>query len=138
MKNIFCVFAFILSATICMATNVYSEDLKAIFTKVDTLVAEGNYTKALEELGWAKKEIEKLNSQKLAALLPETLAGLKGGKTETNSALGITAIEKQYSTGDSMTVKVTDKKINHYQEFRVITIVNEEEGLTTLKQEVNV
>lgn len=81
--------------------SVLAEDLKTILTRVESLVKDKNYPKALEELGWARKEIEKLNSGVMATLLPDELAGLKGGKTQTNNVMGMTAIERDYTSSDT-------------------------------------
>jgi hypothetical protein len=83
-----------------------AEDINAIFKKVNDLVAAKNYPKALEELGWAQKEIEKLNSQQLQNFFPDEISGFKGKKAEVNSALGITNIEREY-TKDSLRLKMT-------------------------------
>lgn len=77
-----------------------ADDLGAIFKKVGELVEAKNYPKALEELGWAKNEIEKLHGQQLRGFFPDELAGFKGGKTEANMALGIVNLERDYTKGD--------------------------------------
>ena len=89
-----------------MAAPVLAEDLKTILDKVMALEKEGNYQKALDELGWAKKELEKKNSEQLVKLFPDELGGLKGEKAEVNSALGFTNIERNYSN-DATEVKVS-------------------------------
>jgi hypothetical protein len=89
-----------------MAAPVLAEDLKTILDKVMVLEKEGNYQKALDELGWAKKELEKKNSEQLVKLFPDELGGLKGEKAEVNSALGFTNIERNYSN-DTTEVKVS-------------------------------
>lgn len=94
-------------STLCLSSFVMAEDVKEVLDRVNTLYKEGNYSKALEELEWARKEIEKSNSKSLASLLPDELAGLKGEKAETSSALGITNIERSYSDSKNQRVKVT-------------------------------
>ncbi len=88
-----------------------AEDLNEIFKRVNELVAEKNYSKAIEELGWAKKEIEKLNTTQIQSFFPETLGDFKGGKIEQGGALGITNIERTYkkdgSNGSSPEIKVS-------------------------------
>jgi len=103
MKNFF---ALAISA-LFLSSSVLAEDVKEVLDRVNTLYKEGNYSKALEELEWARKEIEKSNSKSLATLLPDELAGLKGDKAETSSALGITNIERSYSDSKNQKVKVT-------------------------------
>lgn len=75
------------------------ENLDSIFKRVNELVAQKNYTKALEELGWANKEIEKLNSQHLQSFFPAEVEGYKGGKFESSNALGFTNLERTYTKG---------------------------------------
>jgi hypothetical protein len=103
MKKIFAL-AF---TALCLSSSVLAEDVKEVLDRVNTLYKEGNYSKALEELEWARKEIEKSNSKSLATLLPDELAGLKGDKAKTSSALGITNIERSYSDSKKQRVKVT-------------------------------
>ena len=92
-----------LSASPCLA-----EDLKEIFKRVDEFVVKNNYPKALEELTWAKKEIEKMHSTKLREFLPDQLAGYTGAKVETNNVLGISNLERRYSKpGDNSTIMVS-------------------------------
>ncbi len=95
----------ILSALIAIPFSAQAEDINAIFKKVNDLVAAKNYPKALEELGWATKELEKLNSQQLQSFLPDEVAGFTGKKAEINSALGMTNIERKY-TKEKMRLKI--------------------------------
>jgi hypothetical protein len=83
-----------------------AEDINKIFTKVNEFVAERQYSKALRELSWAEKELQKLHSARLQEFLPESLAGLTGGKPESSSALGFMSTERTYSSGGSK-VKVS-------------------------------
>lgn len=81
------------------STNVFSEDIKALLDKVQQYNSEGNYSKALEELSWVKKELETKYMAKLGDFLPNTLAGMTGAKVETSSALGMTLISRVYTNG---------------------------------------
>lgn len=76
-----------------------AEDVNAIFKKVNDLITAKNYAKALEELGWAQKEIEKMNVTQIQSYFPDSLAGYTGSKFESNSALGMTNLERQYTKG---------------------------------------
>jgi hypothetical protein len=85
-----------------------AEDINEIFKKVNGYVTEQNYTKALEELSWAKKEIEKLNSTKIGTLLPTTVNGYTGGEVKVQSALGFDNIERTYTgSGKNIQVSIT-------------------------------
>lgn len=107
MKKLLLTAVVLLSTVLSLTNYSFAEDLNAIFKKVNDLVAAKNYSKAIEELAWANKEIEKLNSQHIISFFPDTLLGYTGKKAETNSALGITNIERTYSKdGAGTTVKV--------------------------------
>jgi len=93
-------------SVLLLSTTVLAEDLKTILDRVVSLEKEGNYPKALDELGWARKEIEKKNSEMIGTLLPDSLAGFTGGKVETNGALGFNTVEREYA-GENMKVKVS-------------------------------
>ena len=75
-----------------------AEDLNEIFSRVNQLIEQKNYQKALNELGWAKKEIEKMNGQKLQEFFPNQLGEFSGDKFQTNSALGFTNVERTYKS----------------------------------------
>jgi hypothetical protein len=92
---------FLAAASVCLA-----EDLNQIFKKVNDYAAAGNYAKALEELSWAKKELEGMHLKKLGTMLPDQLADLTGQPAKTQSVMGITSLEKEYK-GNGKTVKLT-------------------------------
>ena len=101
----------IVLSLLCVASafNAFSanaDELESSLNKVRTLVTEKNYSAALEELGWARKEIEKMNSGQLATFLPDDLNGFSGKKISSNSVMGFTNIEREYSKG-AVTVKVS-------------------------------
>jgi hypothetical protein len=98
---------------ICLALSVSSvvaaEELDPIFAKVKSLVASGDYSKALEELKWASKEIEKLNAKKIETFFPDTLNGFTGDKINSSGALGMTNIERTYKKGkDGFKIALTN------------------------------
>src|SRR5690606_29504491 len=84
------------------------EDINAIFKRVNEFIAQKNFPKAIDELGWAKKEIEKLHLEKLKEFFADTLGDFRGDAFEMNSALGITNVQRRYvSNGASVTVSIT-------------------------------
>lgn len=89
-----------------MLSSAKAEDLNEIFKRVNDYTTQKKYTKALEELGWARKEIEKLHTDQLRAYFPDELAGYKGDKMESNSMLGLTNLERNY-VKDNSSVKVS-------------------------------
>lgn len=86
--------------TFVSLSSAFAEDLNAIFQKVNQLVGEKKYTKALEELSWMKKEIETLNNAHLKTFLPETVLEYKGGNAESNSAMGFMTLKRVYKKDD--------------------------------------
>lgn len=85
-----------------------AEELDTIFGRVNEFVKAANYAKALNELEWARKEIEKKHSAKLLSFFPDTLAGFSGAKAEISSVLGISNIERKYQKGaQSVRVSLT-------------------------------
>lgn len=76
-----------------------AEDLNKIFAKVNELVAAQNYSKALEELGWAKTEIEKMHTSRLKSFLPDTVGEWKGAAAKETAMMGMLNIERNYSNG---------------------------------------
>lgn len=83
-----------------------AEDLDSIFKRVDEFMTAKKYPKALEELAWARKEIEKQHNQQLQAYFPETLLDYKGDKINSNGALGFLSVDREYKKGES-TLKVS-------------------------------
>ena len=88
-------------------TVAYAEDLKPIFDKVQQYYQEKNYAKALEELSWAQKELEKANTQATLGFFPDEVEGFKGGKVENANVFGMTNIERTYKkSSDSIKVSL--------------------------------
>ena len=85
-----------LTGNVCL-----SEDVNEIFKRAQEFIAAKNYPKALEELTWAKKEIENLNSGAIKGFFPDQLAGFTGGKIEDSSALGIQNLSRTYTKDDN-------------------------------------
>lgn len=81
-----------------------AEDINEIFKKVNEYVESKNYTKALEELNWAKKEIEKLRNEGIKTYFPDQVEGLTGQKFDVSSALGMTNLERRYAGGSTSVV----------------------------------
>ncbi len=99
------IIALSLAATLFPMT-AFAEDINEIFKKVNQYVTEQNYPKAMEELNWAKKEIEKLNTAKLGNLLPKELNGFVGDEPKVQSAMGFNNIERNYKSA-AKTIKVS-------------------------------
>jgi hypothetical protein len=87
--------------------NSHAEDLKQIFDKVQQYYQEKNYPKALEELSWAQKEIEKANAQVTQSFFPNAVEGFKGGEIDNTNVFGFMNVERSYEKGDSQSIKVS-------------------------------
>lgn len=95
------------AATVSFSSACYAEELKPIFDKVQQYYQDKNYAKALEELAWAQKEIEKASAQVTQGFFPNEVEGFKGGKIENTNVFGIVNVERSYSKGDSESIKVS-------------------------------
>jgi hypothetical protein len=84
------------------------EDLESIFSKVNEHIEKKNFTKALEELSWAQKELEKMNAKRIEEFFPPQLGSYKGARIETQSMMGMQSIERLYTDekGNSLSVSV--------------------------------
>jgi hypothetical protein len=97
----------VLAISLMLPGAAYADDLKTILGKVETLATEENYAKALEELSWAKKELDQKFNQKLSSFLPDTLGEFSAQKVEINSAMGFTNIGRSYTKGqDSARIEI--------------------------------
>ena len=77
---------------LCLSNSAVAEELDTIFKKVNEYVAAQNYPKAIEELQWANKELEKKHNEKLGTLFPQELVGFKGDKLKAQAAMGFSTV----------------------------------------------
>lgn len=87
-------------STLLFCQPAVAEDINEVFKKVNEYVQQKNYPKAMEELGWAQKELEKMHQARLAELLPGEVDGFKGGDTQVQQMMGFSNIEREYTNGD--------------------------------------
>lgn len=73
-----------------------AEDINEILDNLNGYVLEKNYPKALEELEWARKELERLKNERLKAFFPDTVDGYQGGELQVEQALGYSALSRRY------------------------------------------
>ncbi|MBP9838699.1 MAG: hypothetical protein KBC84_08290 [Proteobacteria bacterium] len=102
MKNKIIFAAGFFTAISFFSFNAYAENLNDILKRVNDFVAQENYPKAMEELSWANKEIEKMHSTKLGQILPAEVNGFKGEAAKMESALGFTNVSKVYKNGSKV------------------------------------
>lgn len=82
------------------------EKFEDLLKRAQELKDAGKYSQAMTELGWANKQLEKLQSTKLQEVFPASAGGLTGGEFSANNALGMSVIERVY-TGPKVKVKAT-------------------------------
>jgi hypothetical protein len=79
-----------------------AEELNAVFKRVNDLMAQKSYARALEELGNARQQIEKLHLERVKTFFPASVAGYTGGEPKTGGALGIATVDREYTKGASI------------------------------------
>jgi hypothetical protein len=90
-----------------VGTPLKAEELNQIFEKVQGYVSAKNYPKALEELSWARKEIEKQHLEKLKEFFPSQVSRFDGQKFNSQGAFGMSQLERNYSGPEGALVKVS-------------------------------
>jgi hypothetical protein len=97
-----------LLASLVLTSSAYGEDINDVFKKVNEYVQQKNYPKAMEELSWAQKELEKLHQERLSELLSAEVNGFKGGDTQVQQMMGFSNIEREYTNGErSIRIAIT-------------------------------
>jgi len=97
-----------LLSSLLLTSPAYGEDINDVFKKVNDYVQQKNYPKAMEELSWAQKELEKLHQERLSELLPAEVNGFNGGDTQVQQMMGFSNIEREYTNGEkSIRIAIT-------------------------------
>jgi hypothetical protein len=99
MKKHFTLANILFITAMCSPLSASAENIDEIFTKVKQYSENQNYPKAIEELAWAEKELQKLHFNKLQSFFPETLGAFKGKPAESQAAFGMSSVEKEYRDG---------------------------------------
>lgn len=94
MKKFFAILA--LSVLCFGASSVRAEDADQIFARIKDFDSKGNFPKAIEEVEWLKKELQKKHMQKIQTLLPQKIGDLAGEPAKAQGALGFHTIERNY------------------------------------------
>ncbi len=95
----------LLSALLVFSQSAIAEDVNTMCGKVGELAAAENYPKAIEELSWIEKDLQKKHQTKLGTLIPEKLGEYQGAPVQAQSALGISSIERKYTKPGGKTIK---------------------------------
>ncbi len=78
----------------------FCEELKDILSRVQKFADEKNFPKALDELNWVQKELQKGHSKELERFFPNEIKGFKGDKIKANAALGFSQVDRSYTSGE--------------------------------------
>lgn len=96
----------IVGALVLVSGGVQAENLPDLLKKVQDYANAGNFSKAIAELDWVRKELEKGNQQKLQEFFPKEVAGYSRGNVESANVMGMSNTEASYKK-DSSQVKVS-------------------------------
>ncbi len=88
----------------CLGFLVFSsaqaDDVTTLIRSAEENYAAKNYSKALDDLDWARKEIVNQHLKSMKNLLPDEIDGMKGRDTEGGAVLGVRGIGKEYKSAD--------------------------------------
>jgi hypothetical protein len=81
------------------AVMVSAQDLEGAFKEVREHVAHKKYSRALESLGAARRQIEVLHVEALKVFLPDVVSGYTGAPVKVTTALGVVSLMRSYTRG---------------------------------------
>lgn len=67
---------------------------------------QGRYRKALDELGWAQKQLELLHGERLQSFFPAAVGDFQGGKFDNQSMIGLVSVSRDYVSPSAGKIKV--------------------------------
>lgn len=76
------------------------EDIAEMLKRVEEFKNAGKFAQALNELGWAEKELQRMHIEKLKAFFPATVPGLTAGEYKVTNAMGLMSIERGYRSAE--------------------------------------
>jgi len=104
-----CICAALLFVPVLACAAPKGEDPLPLLDNVAGFVKSGDYARALEELGWARKSIEALHAAHIETFLPDSLAGMTGQPARTQGAAGLVNVSREYADGGTrVTVSLTE------------------------------
>lgn len=83
------------------------ETLEEVLERFDSFVSEGNYVKALEELEWARRAIEKAHHARIESLFPSHMSGFVAQEMERQEFFGIQNYSRRYRDASGREILVT-------------------------------
>jgi len=98
--------AIMLSGTQAMAQS--AEEAATACQEAARLIAEDDLVGALDEAKWCVESLQQLRQQATLTVFPDAVAGFEGGEIDNQSAMGMTIIERRYSSdGNDVSVSLT-------------------------------
>ncbi len=98
--------AIMLSGTQAMAQS--AEEAATACQEAARLIAEDDLVGALDEAKWCVESLQQLRQQATLTVFPDAVAGFEGGEIDNQSAMGMTIIERRYSSdGNDIAVSLT-------------------------------
>ncbi len=77
-----------------------ADDVTTLIDSAKDNYAAHKYTKAIEDLEWAKKEIMNRQIGSVKDFLPAEIDGMKGVDVEEGAVLGVRGVSRKYGTAD--------------------------------------
>ncbi len=77
-----------------------ADDVTSLLDSAEKNYADHNYSKAIEDLEWAKKGIINQQLDSMKKLFPAEINGMKGVDLDEGSVLGVRGISRKYGSAD--------------------------------------
>ncbi|PID77757.1 MAG: hypothetical protein CSB21_03925 [Deltaproteobacteria bacterium] len=111
----FCTLCFIMTCAFIFSSiqPLFADNVKALMKSAERNYNAKNYSKALADLEWIRKEITNLQLQSMKKLLPSEIAGMKGVDADGGAVLGIHAVTRNYINSDrsrSVSISISSGK----------------------------
>ena len=83
------------------------ESFDDLLGRAKQLQSEGKFQQALTELSWAREKLEKQHLERLKSFFKPTIGELTGKDFKANAAMGLTSVEREYTSASGERLKVT-------------------------------
>lgn len=96
----------VLSTTLALGTSQAvaqtKEDAAAACTEAANYIVEDDLAAALDEAKWCVENLQQLKQKAMLTIFPDTVGAFAGGEMSNQSAMGMTMLEKDYSSADAV------------------------------------
>jgi len=76
------------------------EDAGAACTEAARLIAEDDFSGALDEAKWCVESLQQMKQESMLNVFPDTVATFTGGELSNQSAMGMTILEREYTSAN--------------------------------------